>query len=204
MKHRPDDSSDAAIIDTILSGDVNAFEVLLERYQAYVFSVVRKHVPADQVEETAHEVFIRAYQGLFSFSGKSVFKAWLAGIAVRTCYDFWRKRYRSKEISFSSLTEAHRVWLETAMSADLSRASDETNRRGEALEILDWALARLSAADRMVLELVYLEGRSHREAGALLGWSIANVKIRAYRAKKKLYNLIMMENLKTRGNHENR
>jgi RNA polymerase sigma-70 factor, ECF subfamily len=203
MKHKSVDAGDIAVIDDILSGHVNAFEVLVKRYQAHVFSVVRKHVPTDQVKEVAHDVFIRAYQGLSGFSKKSSFKSWLSGISVRTCYDFWRKKYRSKEIPLSRLTEAHREWLENTMATDAARATDETSRQAEATEVLDWALSRLSAADRMVMELVYLEGCSHKEAARLLAWSTANVKIRVYRAKKKLYHLIMAEKAITRGNHEN-
>jgi len=47
-------------------------------------------------------------------------------------------------------------------------------------------LAKLRAEDRMVIELVYFEGLSVKEAAKLLGWSVANVKIRSFRARKKL------------------
>ena len=203
MQHRSDESSDTAIIRNVISGDVNAFEILLERYQAYVFSIVRKHVPTAHADEIAHDVFIRAYQGLSGFSGKSSFKQWLSGISVRTCYDFWRKKYRSKEVPMSGLTDAHREWLENTISADAVRTFDENGMQADALEILDWALSKLSAADRMTLELVYLEGYSYKEAGGLLGWSIANIKIRAHRAKKKLYKILMAEKEKNREHHEN-
>jgi len=199
MPYKSDESSDSTIIQNVISGDVNAFEILLERYQSYVFSIVRKHVPTSHADEVAHEVFIRAYQGLSGFSGKSGFKQWLAGISVRTCYDFWRKKYRSKEVPMSSLTNAHREWLENTISTDAVSNFDEKKRRTEALEILDWALGKLSAADRMTLALVYLEGYSHKEAGVLLGWSVANIKIRAHRAKKKLYKILMAKKEKIRG-----
>ncbi len=199
MQHQSDEPRDTKIIKKIIAGDINAFEILLERYRAYVFSIVRKHIPAEHADEIAHEVFIRVYQGLPGFSGKSDFKQWLAGISVRTCYDFWRKKYRSKEISMSSLSETHREWLENTIADDAVMTFAEKKRQAEALEILDWALNKLSAADRMTLELVYLEGYSHKETSALTGWSIANVKIRAHRAKKKIYKILMAEKKKIRG-----
>jgi RNA polymerase sigma-70 factor (ECF subfamily) len=55
---------------------------------------------------------------------------------------------------------------------------------------LDWALDRLSAEDRMVLELVYLEGLSVKETAELLGWSVANVKVRSHRSRKKVEKLL--------------
>lgn len=199
MPHRSEETSDIDVIRNVISGDVNAFEILLERYKAHVFSIVRKHVPIAQADEIAHEVFIRAYQGLPGFSGKSNFKHWLSAISVRTCYDFWRKKYRSQEIPMSGLTDAHREWLENTVSNDAIKTFEEDERQTEALEILDWAMAKLSAKDRMTLELIYLEGYSHKEAGALLGWSVANMKIRAHRAKRKLNKIILSEIKKNQG-----
>ena len=47
--------TEAEIVKRIIDGDVNAFELLLDRYQGYVFEIVRKHVPYDQVEEVSQE-----------------------------------------------------------------------------------------------------------------------------------------------------
>ena len=99
----------------------------------------------------------------------------------------------------SSLTEKHQVWLEEAISAQSSQSFHEQNLRKEAREILDWALDRLSAADRMVMELVYFEGYSLKETAALLGWSIANVKVRSFRSRKKLHKLLTQAKLRLRG-----
>ncbi len=133
-------------------------------------------------------MFIRAYQGLAGYLAKSGFKQWLSGIAVRTCYDFMRKKYRTREIPLSELTDAHREWLENTIS---DKVYEESSRQDDALKVLEWAMSRISAADKMMLELVYFEGYTHKEAGILLGWSVANVKIRSYRAKKKLHKIIM-------------
>ena len=95
MAHESVTPSDAEIITRVIEADVNAFEILLKRYQAHVLSIVKRHVPPGQVEETAQEVFIRAYQGLSGIQDKNRFKQWVSAIAVRTCYDFWRKQYRS-------------------------------------------------------------------------------------------------------------
>jgi RNA polymerase sigma-70 factor (ECF subfamily) len=183
-------SGDAEIVEQVVAGDVHAFEHLLRKYQNHVVILLKKHLPYDQIEETAQDVFIRAYRSLPTFRGESSFKQWLSTIAVRTCYDFWRKRYKSRELPMSSLTEKHQRWLEEAISAQSSQSFHEQSLQKEAREILDWALDRLTAADRMVLELVYLEGYSLRETADLLGWSIANVKVRSFRARKKLHKFL--------------
>lgn len=183
-------TSDVEIIRQIVDGDVNAFEVLLYRYQEQVLKIVKKHVPPDQIEETAHDVFIRAYQSLPTFKNTSVFEHWLAAIAVRACYDFWRKHYRSRELPISSLSPQQQRWLESTLAAQSSQSFYENGAQQDAKEVLEWALQKLSAEDRMVVELVYLEGVSGKAAADLLGWSVANVKIRLFRSRKKLQKLL--------------
>jgi RNA polymerase sigma-70 factor (ECF subfamily) len=61
---------------------------------------------------------------------------------------------------------------------------------------LQWALGRLSPENRLVVTLVHLDGHSIREAAALLGWSMINVKVRAHRARRALRNIL--EELETR------
>ena len=183
-------SSDFEIVRRIIDGDVNAFELLLVKYKKHVFKVVTKHIPYSQAEEIAHDVFVRAYQALTKFKFKSSFKQWLAGIAINTCYDFWRKEYGSKELPMSSLTEEQQERAQQILAVQSEYSSDKKDSQKEARELLDWALNRLSAEDRMVLELVYLEGRSVKEVAGLLGWSIANVKVRSFRTRKKLRRLL--------------
>lgn len=184
------DSEDNEIIRQVVEGNVDAFEFLLTKYKNHVVNLVAKHLPYHHVEETAHEVFIRAYQSLPTFKAISGFKPWLSSIALRTCYDFWRAHYRSRELPVSSLSEKHREWLETVISDSSNRSYYDQGSRKEARELMDWALEKLSAEDRMVLELVYLEGLTVKEVAKLLGWSAANVKVRSFRSRKKLRKLL--------------
>lgn len=183
-------SHDIEIIQRVLNGEVNAFESLMTKYLNHVTSIVYKHIPPQDVEAVTQDVFIRTYQSLKTFRQKSGFRPWLSAIAVRTCYDHWRKVYRSKEVSLSSLSEQHQDWIETVLSEQSSLVQDSKKQQEKAHEVLAWALDRLSPEDRMIIELVYLEGLSGKEAATLLGWSIANVKIRSFRARKKLYKLL--------------
>jgi len=183
----PDDS---VVIERVMHGDVNAFEILLRKYESVVLRIVKRHIPFDSAEETAQDVFIRAYQALPGLKKKADFRNWLSAIAVRTCYDFWRKKYRNQEVPLSTLSEAQQERIETLLSAQTAEADEDAGRRKEAGELLDWALAQLSPEDRMVTELVHLEGLSGQEAAQMLGWTVANVKIRSFRARKKLRTLL--------------
>jgi RNA polymerase sigma-70 factor, ECF subfamily len=177
---------DKELIGRIIAGDRQGFSELVDRYGRLALSTVRKHVPADHVEDTVQEVFLRVYQSLPSFAYQSGFGQWLSVIAVRTCYDFWRKQYRSRELTMSSLSEEQENWLTRTLLHDSEELIHEKGKQAEAVEILSRLLNSLSAGDRMVIELVYLEERSLKEAGELLGWSLANVKVRLFRARRKL------------------
>lgn len=180
------ETHDNEIIERILHGNINEFEVLLKRYQDFVFGIITKHIPYDMVEETAHNVFVKVYSSLSTFSGKKPFKHWLSKIAVKTCYDFWRKRYKSQEVVMSSITEEQSNWLETVNTSQSVEFFNKEEFLKETREILSWALDKLSPEDRMVLSMVYLEGLSIKESATLLGWSIVNVKVRSHRAREKL------------------
>ncbi len=184
------EKSDVEIIQTVLSGDVDEFSVLIDRYRAYVFSLVARRIPADEVEEVAHHVFLKAFRALKSFSQKSEFRHWIAQIATRTCYDFWRKFYRQREISSSQLGSDEVDWMELAMGAHSIDATKQASEREEAYEVLHYAMNKLSAEDRMVLTLTHLESRSVKETADLLGWTQANVKVRAFRSRAKLRTIL--------------
>jgi RNA polymerase sigma-70 factor (ECF subfamily) len=182
---------DDTVIHRILAGEVNAYELLLNRYKQNVLNIVRRHVPPGEIEEIAQTVFVRAYQSLASFRPNTDFRKWISSIAVRSCHDYWRKVYRNREIPISSMTDKHDNWLEEVMAPASSQAYDETNFQAETKELLEWALNQLSPQDRMVIELVYLEGMKGKEAAELLGWSTANVKVRTFRSRRKLRKLLL-------------
>lgn len=178
--------TDTDIIRRVLDGNINAFELLIERHRQHVARIVKKHVPFDDIEEVAHDAFVRAYQALPSCKQPDRFPQWLSAVAVRACCDFWRARYRQREVPMSSLSEQQQRWVDAVIAAQSQDAHAPHGENHDGHEALQWALHKLSAEDRMVVELVHLEGYSHKDAASLLGWSAANVKIRAFRARKQL------------------
>jgi len=190
MQGQTTQEDDAAVISRVLAGEVNDFEYLLDKYKRYVFSILQKHLPGDEVEDVAQDVFIRAYRSLPTLKNRAGFKNWLSSIAVKTTYDFWRRQYRNREVAMSTLSTENRNWLDGILADASHRSFHEVNSRKDAREVLDWALSHLPAKERMVIQLISLEGFSGKEAARLLGWSTANVKVRSFRARKKLRKLL--------------
>jgi len=182
-------SEDQDLLRRISQGEIDCYAELISRYQSHVIRIVGRRVPADHVEEIVHDVFVRAYFGLAQYSSSVSFDHWLAGIAVRACYDFWRARKRDA-LPVSSLTAEHDRWIELVLAGQSDdRFRDQAQSR-EAAEVLNWALGQLSPENRAVLTLVHLEGRSVREAAQLLGWTVVNVKVRAHRARQALRKIL--------------
>ena len=195
-------NEDAAIIERVLEGDTNAFERLMVKYEKAVVNQVRFHVPENAIQETVQEVFIRAYRSLVSCRNRERFSAWLSSIAAKTCYDVLRRQYRQKEKAISSLSNTHEDWLDHVLAEQSRENYERQLEQKEAREVLELAMSRLSPEDRMVLELIHLQERTIKEAAEMLGWSIVNVKVRAFRSRKKLKTILEDFSNKARGPHE--
>jgi len=180
-------ADDASVINNILEGNINSFEILMDRYQEHVSRIVRNHVPRDYAPEVAHDTFVQAYQSLGGFKGTGPFKHWLAKIAVRCCHDFWRSYYQKQGNLVGPLPDDCRNWVDHFL-ADQSPERDAD--RVEARDLLQWALGQLSAAERTVLTLTHLNEYSVAEAAKLLDRSVIRIKVQSHRARKKLRKIL--------------
>lgn len=163
------------------------------RHQEHVARIVAGHVPREMVDEVAHDVFVRAYTSLPTYSFRTPFSHWLSTIAVRSCYDEWRAASARKEVPLSGpsdVPEEQQEWMEHVLAAQSRERFDALVRQQDASDLLQRALAQLSPENRMVLTLVHLEGHSVREAAELLGWTVVNVKVRAHRARQQLRKIL--------------
>jgi RNA polymerase sigma-70 factor (ECF subfamily) len=187
------DSPDAGIVERVLGGEVDAFEALVERYERYVFAIVSRHVPGDAVAEVAHDAFLGAYRSLPKLRDPDQFKSWLAGIAVRTCYQYLRTEYRKRKRTPASLEDTDASGV-TAAADELAEHRHRRSQNAEqASELVSWALDKLTPAERMVVSLLHLEQHSVQETASLMGISTANVKVRAFRARRQLRRILESE-----------
>lgn len=163
------------------------------RYQAHVGRIVAGHVSREMVDEVAHDVFVRAYTSLPTYSFRTPLSHWLSTIAVRSCYDAWRSVSARKEVPLSGpsdVAEEQQQWTEQVLATESKERFEAMVRQQDATNLLHGALAQLSPENRMVVTLVHLEGHSVREAADLLGWSVVNVKVRAHRARQQLRKIL--------------
>ncbi len=177
------DPTDAPLIARVLAGEAAAFEPLVRRYQPRVFATARRYARREsEVEDIVQEIFLKAYRRLSGYRGDAPFEHWLMRLAVRTCYDFLRAHRRSRELTFTDLSEAETDWLER-FAASPAVASETA---AAARELVAHVFERLSPAARLVLTLLEIEDRPVREIAALTGWSATLVKVRAFRARAEM------------------
>jgi RNA polymerase sigma-70 factor (ECF subfamily) len=176
MSAHSDEPTDERLIQAALADDDEAFAALVRRYKARVFGIATRFARNDhELDDICQDVFIRAYHNLAKFRGEAPFEHWLSRIAVRTCYDALRKTRRERgNVSLDGID----VGTEDNVSAERAR------------EVLDFALARLSAEERLVITLLELEEKTVRDVAELTGWSESNVKVRAHRARNALKRIL--------------
>jgi RNA polymerase sigma-70 factor (ECF subfamily) len=175
--------TDADLIARVLSReDQHAFGELVRRYQSPVRAFLARLARGDAhlADDLAQETFLKAWRALGQFDGRAPFEHWISRIAVHTALDHLRREKRHKnEIGFPDLGEDALDWL---------RSPEEKNELAarDAAEVLHRALDQLAPADRVVITMQELEGRSVKEIAAVLGVSGIAVRVRAVRARAKL------------------
>ena len=166
---------DAALAVAAVAGDQRAFATLVARHHDGVVQLVARFCQdAAGIEDLAQEIFVKAYLNLGALRDGAVFKGWLHRIAANTCID-WLRRRRAE------------TGLVDDLEADMPDERDLARREArDARQRLEAAMTVLTPCDRRLMVLLGLEGKSVEEVAGLTGLSCVNVKVRAFRARRKL------------------
>ena len=165
-------------------GDEAAARQLLEHLQPLVLKLVRAHLPRRTSEEDmVQAVFVKVFTRLSQFSGVVPLEHWVSRIAVNTCIHQISKERVRPEIRYADLSEEEEQVVQTLANSgeDLSPAQSLASH-----ELVTKLLAMLSPQDRLVITLMHLEGRTVEEVRQVTGWNKSVIKVRAFRARRKL------------------
>lgn len=177
------DVSDGQLIARAASGDLRAFNAIVERYQRQVFAVcmnlLRDRMAA---EDVAQDTFIRAWSAISTFRGDSA-RSWLLRIASNRCLDLLRQRQRQ----LTSSLDAQLVEFEPRWSSMVG--ADSPENISEQLELnvrLSDALSELPEDQRVALLMADVLGYDYVEIAELTSTAIGTVKSRISRARGRL------------------
>lgn len=179
----------APVMDLLASaqaGDTAAGQALVEALYPMVIRIAQNHRPIRMTEQDlAQEVFLKLFARLDRYEARQgvPFEHWVSRLAVRTCLDCLRSERRRPEVRQSDLPEEEQDWLEYLL---VEQAPAPESSDFAAVEMLERLLATLAPEDRLVLRLLDLEQKSTVEISALTGWSRPAVKVRAFRARRRL------------------
>ena len=169
------------------AGDESAFSEIVRRYSPRVFSVASKFFrQRSSVEEAAQEVFLKAFTQLGSYEGRGSMEGWLTRIATNTCLNMIRSAKRRPELTVSDLTEDENKWLDDQLEDVTGGPRRSVEQNVIAADLADRVLSVLSPEDQMALLMIDGEDASVKEVAEATGWSESKVKVRAFRARKKL------------------
>lgn len=165
-------------------GDDDAARALFHHLYPLVIKVVRAHLPRRTSEEDLLQtVFMKIFAKLDQYSGLVPLEHWVSRIAVNTCLNQIDRERVRPELRWADLSEAEEKVLQSlaSTSGDLDASQKLASK-----ELVDKLLEVLNPADRLVITLMHLEGRTVEEVRQVTGWNASLIKVRAFRARRKM------------------
>src|SRR6476646_5249109 len=184
------------LVDAALRQDDNAARELVRSLYPLVAKLVRAHRPVRSAEEDLCQmIFIKILQKLSQFSGTVPLEHWVARIAVNTCLNQIQAEKARPELREADLSEEQANVLRNLAATTDELAPDQ---RFASRQLVEHLMQALKPAERLVIDLMYLQERSVAEIRHVTGWSAALVKVRAFRARRKMKQIF--SNLSAREN----
>lgn len=177
----------AGCLDRVRRGDQQAARELVEHLYPMVIRIVRAHLPRRVAEEDlSQEVFLKMFSRLEQYRGAVPFPHWVSRIAVTTCIDHLRAQKRRPEFRWADLSESEAGVLDAVLTSENDVAANDAMA---ARELVHRLIAQLKPEDQLVVRLLDLEQKTIAEIAALTGWNPTLIKVRAFRARRKLQKL---------------
>lgn len=188
-----DKDADQLYIDKVLKGDANAFAFLIDKYKNMTYTLAMKIVKNhEDAEEVAQDSFLKAYQKMDTFQGKSKFSTWLYTIVYRNAIT----KVRKKRVETSGIDD----YVINNHSDDLEFPQMEALKNGEQQKYVRQAINNLPEKDGFLITLYYMNENTIEEIQQITDLTLSNIKVKLFRARKKLnaeLSLLLNEEIKS-------
>ena len=173
-------TKDQIYIDKVLQGNTSSYNYLVNNYKDMVYTIAIKIVRnREDAEEVAQDSFIKAFQKLNLFKGESKFSTWLYTIVYRTAIS----KIRKKTIEITDIDD----FVMENHSVDFSFPQMDLLKAEEQKKYVKYAIDSLPELDALLITLFYLNENTFDEIIEITGLTKTNIKVRLFRARKKLY-----------------
>jgi RNA polymerase sigma-70 factor, ECF subfamily len=174
--------SDEQVLNRVLQGEVELYELLMRRYNRRLFRVTRSILRDDaEAEEVMQETYVRAYEHLSRFRGESTFATWLTRIAVHEALASAKRRGRAESLDEFRLDESSEMSISQPIPSPEQMTADR-----EIKAALEKVIDALPVPCRAVFVLRHVEGLSVKETAECLELSEEATKMRDHRARALL------------------
>jgi RNA polymerase sigma factor (sigma-70 family) len=185
--------NDAYYIEKVLQGNNAAFSYLVNRYSDMVYSIALKLLNnTSDAEDLSQEVFISAYQSLKDYRGSSKFSTWLYRITYNKAISKLRKPIHeistNKERQFKNFEKND---INPTVFQDSGIVQELTDEE-EKIQVLEKVIRQLPVEEQLLIMLHYFEEQSVNEISTITKMSVSNVKVKLFRIRKKMKEMIEM------------
>jgi RNA polymerase sigma-70 factor (ECF subfamily) len=178
-----DVKSDIYYIGQVLEGKINAFSYLVDRHKDKAFNLAfRICGNREEAEEIAQDAFIKAYRSLKDFKMKSSFATWLYRIVYNTAISLVRSR--KKGVLAIEEFPADAVDFLSFNNNEDEAADDYRN------SLVNFALQKIPEEERGLITLYYFNDLNMEEIAKITGINKSNIKVKLFRARKKMIDII--------------
>ena len=177
--------TDQQMVDRVLAGDKQAFNLLVLRYQHRVAALIARFVNDPQeVEDVSQEAFIKAYRALALFRGESAFYTWLYRIAINTAKNWIVAKNRRPPNSDIDAADAEQYSISSRLR-EISTPESELLREEIEHTVFD-TIAKLPEDLRTAIILREMDGMSYEEIAVTMECPIGTVRSRIFRAREAI------------------
>ncbi len=163
--------------------DEDAARSLIEGLYPIVIRIIYNHLPRGvHAEDLAQEVFLQFFKTINRYDKTRPLENWVGRITLNVCLNALRSRKRRPEWRWADLSESEQAVVESLMNEQNQALSDDS----DAIMLLNRLLEHLSPEDRIIVQLLHIEEKSIAEISAITGWNTTLIKVRAFRARRRL------------------
>jgi RNA polymerase sigma factor (sigma-70 family) len=172
-----DNIEEAAYINRVKNGDLAPYTLIVDKYKHMAYTIALRILSnVEDAQDAAQESFIKAYQQIHQFEGKSKFSTWLYTIVYRTA------------ISKLKENKIETIFISNSIHENCSKDHTilEQLQMEDEQRYIKQAIQRLPKVEALLITLFYMNENTVREISAITGLSLTNIKIKLFRARKKL------------------
>ncbi len=179
-----DDEQVRALVVRARAGENDAAGELMRSLYPLVAKIVRGYRPQQAAEEDLCQmIFVKVFTRLEQFAGKVPLSHWVSRIAVNECHNQLAAEKRRPEMREADL-KPEQVALLQNLPGEHGEISP--SEKFGVRDLVEKLVASLPPVERLIIDMMYLQGRSVEETRSATGWSSAAIKVRAFRARQKM------------------